>query len=132
MSVVGGPPIGTVHLTLNPGLVVLYGKNGAGKTRLLRAVESGLRGEVPGDSTVWVHLVLSESGQLAEELMPSDGFIEAMRTSLWDSMSRELAEGDWFSLPESARSLSGLVDLVDRTDLTLADLIVANAWTTES
>lgn len=127
VSVVGGPPIGTVHLSLGPGLRVLYGKNGAGKTRLLKAIESGLRNEAPGDSTVWVHVVLDPQAFSAEALRPSEEFIEALRTSLWDSMSRKLRRGEWFSLPESIRRL---VDLVDRADLTLADLIIASAWST--
>ncbi len=41
----GPPPIGSVAYAFKPGLTVLYGKNGAGKSRLLGELDGLLRGE---------------------------------------------------------------------------------------
>jgi len=38
VTVVAGPPVGVTHLRLRPGVNLLYGANGAGKSRILAAV----------------------------------------------------------------------------------------------
>ena len=44
----GPPPLGRVHVPLGEGLTVLFGMNGAGKTRLIRALRGALLGVDPG------------------------------------------------------------------------------------
>jgi energy-coupling factor transporter ATP-binding protein EcfA2 len=56
VSVQGPPPVGWVHLKLEPGVIALYGKNGVGKTRLLGAVADALTGVAREDRTGLVHL----------------------------------------------------------------------------
>ena len=49
LRIADAPPIVEVFLDMSPGLVVAYGRNGAGKTRLLQGIEDALRGgEVKG------------------------------------------------------------------------------------
>ncbi len=52
----GPPPIGRVHIPLTDPLLALYGRNGVGKTRLLKAVIAALRGERLEDSWGLVHV----------------------------------------------------------------------------
>src|SRR4051812_12333409 len=40
------PPLGPTYLELTPGLTVLYGLNGAGKTQVLRLVEDAFGGRI--------------------------------------------------------------------------------------
>ena len=51
-----GPPLGTVWIPLDSGLTVLYGRNGAGKSRLLDAVGRALRGVALQDGHVSLHV----------------------------------------------------------------------------
>ena len=44
LSLVAGPPVGHLHLPLKPGVTVLYGENGVGKTQILNAVSKLLSG----------------------------------------------------------------------------------------
>ncbi len=46
----GGPPLGEIFLDLEPGLVVLYGRNGAGKTRIVEALAEAIDGRSRGAS----------------------------------------------------------------------------------
>ena len=50
-SVFGPPPLGWVHIPLGVGVSVLYGKNGVGKTRLLRALRNTMAG-IGGDGSL--------------------------------------------------------------------------------
>lgn len=52
----GPAPLGTLWVPLSPGLTVLYGRNGVGKSRLLDAVVSALRGVASRHGTVSLHL----------------------------------------------------------------------------
>ncbi|MGQ0843366.1 MAG: AAA family ATPase [Sporichthyaceae bacterium] len=56
VTVCGPPPIGRVHIPLTDPLLALYGRNGAGKTRLLNAVIAALRGQRLDDSWGLVHV----------------------------------------------------------------------------
>lgn len=51
-------PLGTFWFPLHSGLTVVYGRNGAGKTRVLSAVASALRGVRLPEGEVSVHLSL--------------------------------------------------------------------------
>ena len=68
VSVFGGPPLGTFHFKLSPGLHVFYGKNGAGKTRLL---------DDQGDEPVAVggELRLFAPWQLVDDSLAASRFI---------------------------------------------------------
>ncbi len=44
VSLMGPPPVGTVHLEMKPGVNALYGLNGAGKTRILSGIQSAYSG----------------------------------------------------------------------------------------
>src|SRR5206468_3306229 len=69
------PPLGPTHLELTPGLTVLYGLNGAGKTQVLRLVEDAFGGR-PTNYRVNLHLHVGEQstaamtafGDLADDL----------------------------------------------------------------
>jgi len=50
VGILGPPPLGMINLELTPGLSVLYGVNGAGKTRVLDAVRAAFRAR--SDSTL--------------------------------------------------------------------------------
>lgn len=52
-------PLYRTFVPLEPGLSVLYGKNGAGKSRLLEALEASVKGQ-QGRSWVWLHVRLRE------------------------------------------------------------------------
>lgn len=53
VSIGGSAPIGRIHLELEPGVTALYGRNGAGKTRVLSAVAEALTGQAPtGDGLI--------------------------------------------------------------------------------
>gem|GEM_PF-2924305 len=56
VTVCGPAPIGRVHIPLTDPLVALYGRNGAGKTRLLTAMIAALRGQRLDDSWGLVHV----------------------------------------------------------------------------
>ncbi len=56
VTVCGPAPIGRVHVPLFEPLLALYGRNGAGKTRILTATIAALRGEQQADSWGLVHV----------------------------------------------------------------------------
>lgn len=49
-------PLGTLWVPLSGGLTVLYGRNGAGKTRLLNAISCAMRGIALAEGHVSLHL----------------------------------------------------------------------------
>jgi predicted ATP-dependent endonuclease of OLD family len=56
----GSPPIGVTHLPFTEGLLAMYGKNGAGKSRLLDALRPLLAGKA-SEHSGWLHLRLDET-----------------------------------------------------------------------
>lgn len=66
---VGGPaPLGRIQLELNPGVTVLYGRNGSGKSRTLAAIAEavdGLHAEHPGLTNRELLIQLDEQGRTA-------------------------------------------------------------------
>lgn len=59
VSVIGLPPLGVVHIPLSSTPKVIYGRNGVGKTRLLRAVACGLSGQRPSQGRVFLHATIA-------------------------------------------------------------------------
>lgn len=55
-SVIDSGPVGAVHLPYHPGLTVLYGQNGAGKSYVLRGVTSALSGIRPEAGRAFAHV----------------------------------------------------------------------------
>ena len=55
VTVVGAPPIGRLKVPLDEGFTVLLGKNGAGKSTVLRAVAQALSGRAPAAGDVRLH-----------------------------------------------------------------------------
>lgn len=108
----GPPPLGRVHVPLDEGLTVLFGLNGAGKTRLLEAVRRALLGIDPGAGTDAVlHL------RVADPEMPINGpFLGAVvraARSLLDT-DEDIETPEWFK-PEEQGGTAAWVDLVDQT-----------------
>ena len=85
VTVCGPAPIGRVHVPLYEPLLALYGRNGAGKTRILSALISALRGEQQPDSWGLVHVRVADAGaHLADQVSDPwrDGLAQAMRAHL--------------------------------------------------
>src|SRR4051812_50017023 len=70
VTVCGPAPIGRVHVPLYEPLLALYGRNGAGKTRVLSAMIAALRGEQQPDSWGLVHVRVDDAD--ADLQAPSD------------------------------------------------------------
>jgi ABC-type cobalamin/Fe3+-siderophores transport system ATPase subunit len=90
VTAVGPVPVGVAHLPAEVGVSVIYGKNGAGKTRLLGALSAALRGEAPGEGRVFLHWAVED----AEDM--HGGWRETLSRSLsqayQDDRGRQLAE----------------------------------------
>ncbi len=85
VTVCGPAPIGRVHVPLYEPLLALYGRNGAGKTRLLTATIAALRGERLDDSWGLVHVRVPDAeADLAARTADAwrDGLAAAMREHL--------------------------------------------------
>lgn len=52
------------HLPADVGVSVIYGKNGAGKTRLLRALTASLRGEAPKSAKLFIHWAIEDPEEM--------------------------------------------------------------------
>ena len=71
VGVRGPAPVGRAYLELNPGVVALYGLNGAGKSRLLAGIEAALAGRHTGGidvGDVWVRVLDPMSELSGDEL----------------------------------------------------------------
>src|SRR3954454_3716549 len=91
VSVFGdGPLAHGIHMPLDPGVTALYGLNGAGKTRLLRAVSRALTGVAPPipatgpDAEVHLHLRLGDPFTTADS-----GFVGELRRSVAEGVQTE-------------------------------------------
>ncbi len=81
--IVDGPaPLGLIEFDLGSGVTALYGLNGSGKTRLLRAIAGLLRGEEWGNGYVVATLTLRmpNSDEEDEDVAPYE-LIEAIRAA---------------------------------------------------
>ena len=104
VSVFDRPPIGTLHLQLEPGLHVLYGKNGAGKTKTLEAVRGALANTWEHESSVWVHMRVVDEA-LPGVLVADEYFRESLFFELSDSLVRSIhySEPTLGGIPASMR-----------------------------
>lgn len=95
VTVDGPPPLGRIHLGLNTGLTALYGLNGAGKTRLLRAVAAAAGGVAEKGARAALHVRV-----LAPDAPITDGFLfdalEEIRDSAFAEGAFEEVPPDWF------------------------------------
>ncbi len=85
VTVCGPRPIGRVHVPLHEPLLALYGRNGAGKTRVLTAVIAALRGERLDDSWGLVHVQVPGADAAGADTQGDawrDGLSRAMRDHL--------------------------------------------------
>ena len=60
VTLFGPEPIGRAHIPITPGVLAMYGRNGAGKTRLLRASADTLRGVARAGQVGFVHIEAHE------------------------------------------------------------------------
>jgi ABC-type transport system involved in cytochrome c biogenesis ATPase subunit len=60
VTLFGPEPIGRAHVPITPGVLAMYGRNGAGKTRLLRACGDALRGVARPGQVGFVHIEAHE------------------------------------------------------------------------
>ena len=90
-SVFGPPPLGWVHIPLGVGVLVLYGKNGVGKTRLLRALRNTMAG-IGGDGSLgWLHVRVPQVHDFYSDPWRS-GFESGLRRHLVDSRGKLIGQ----------------------------------------
>jgi hypothetical protein len=84
VTLIGIPPIGVVHVELNPGLTALYGLNGAGKTRILEGIRCALTGRRPEHGIALLHLAVEDDVYLRSDAPRSwlDHFQSQLRESV--------------------------------------------------
>ena len=122
LSVIGPPPLGEIHLPWQRGLHVVYGRNGAGKTRLLEAISSlSPRVEALEGGTAFVHLVYDSDAAFrpdAENHLPH----ELLAWDLCDSALERYFEGVAF---ERDSIDQGTLDFLqfDWRDTTLGEVV---------
>lgn len=99
-SLKGPPPIGSLHLQMQPGLSILYGLNGAGKSTIIEALTSTLKGTRLDDSDTSVHLRVvgsvpdpaSEEEAFAEIEEGTVGKLSALAAPLLEALRKRLEE----------------------------------------
>ncbi|MGQ0631893.1 MAG: ATP-dependent nuclease [Sporichthyaceae bacterium] len=87
VTVCGPAPIGRVHLPMHEPLLALYGRNGAGKTRLLRAAIAALCGVRLDDSWGLVHVQLPDPDADLEG-GTGDPWLDALAGGLREHLNR--------------------------------------------
>lgn len=80
----GPAPLGRVHLEFNPGVSVLYGLNGAGKTRMLTAMRATLAGLALEGGRGMLHVEIEEPEGPARP-----GFVSGLSEGVWLGALRE-------------------------------------------
>lgn len=134
------PPLGVLWVPLHEGLTVFYGRNGAGKSRLLRAITAALRGEAIDDGVASLHLSLADYGgtwnphllyQLARRVESNTRFARGRAASGGALTGDEIFQAsrvfvppdeeddDWVA--RTAHRLAELVPLAVRDDVRLAE-----------
>ena len=128
VSVDGPDPVGPTHLRLAPGVSVLYGVNGAGKTALLRAIASAFAGiRLKGAHLADLHIAIDPERDwfLHDELPPL--IAEGIVHDRW-TLSVELEEvTDWKleELPEDFEGLAKVRARMFTRDEALAEEVAA-------
>ena len=107
VTIDGPPPLGRMHVNLRSGLSVLYGLNGAGKTRVLNALASALQGYRSKDGQGVVHVQLDDAS-----VVRSTGFTAALLAGLREGVLSEEVTFDpgqratgWLESGDSARAV---------------------------
>ena len=67
VSATGPQPLGQVHFRFKPGVSVLYGKNGVGKTALVRAIQAAFYGQIPPEGAIAIHIRSRPFGDSLED-----------------------------------------------------------------
>lgn len=60
VSLFGPPPVGEVHIPLLRGVAALYGRNGAGKTRVIAGIRAAIRGYAQREGVALLHVRLPD------------------------------------------------------------------------
>lgn len=95
VSLFGPPPLGWVHVSFDVGVTTLYGKNGVGKTRLLKALKNALLGVSTEDSIGLLHVRVPEVGELYDDPWRNE-FESALRSHFVDARGRRIGRiTDW-------------------------------------
>lgn len=91
----GPPPVGSVDLRFAPGIDVLYGRNGAGKSRLLRGFELALGHGAPVEQyeTFLLHVVVDEHGPAQTAARLVEAFRGRHRLGLNPETAEPTSEG---------------------------------------
>lgn len=110
------------HIPLQVGVTALYGKNGVGKTRLLRALRSALAGLAVDGALGLLHVrVPSVHDFFADPWR--DGFENGMRTHLVDARGRGLAQiTNWRDSSFSNEDYGALDEAVESIAVFAADM----------
>lgn len=90
-SVFGPPPLGWVHIPLRVGVSALYGKNGVGKTRLLRALRHAMAGVSSEGSLGLLHVRVPDVNNFYEDTWRT-GFEAGLRSHLVDARGKLIAQ----------------------------------------
>lgn len=85
VSIVHAGPLKNVHIPLGPEVSVLYGLNGAGKTRILLALKAAFTGMRPKEGQVYLHLT---SGELSEDKTPLSPLFTHIGRAVIDDYAR--------------------------------------------
>jgi hypothetical protein len=96
VTLFGPEPIGRAHVPLTPGVLAMYGRNGAGKTRLLRACSDALRGVARPGQVGFIHIETHD---------------ESMGASMWRKYLDKQAQSHFLA----ARG-STFAELIERKD----------------
>lgn len=125
VSIAGELPLGSIHLELDPGITVLYGRNGSGKSRLLRALGEALGSPVTEEVletagwrrevTVRLHPALSADDRVGWINVLADALRLAVEA---EAHSRLQTTGD----TDAADALTAAPSDIDRMLFSLVDL----------
>jgi hypothetical protein len=125
VTLVGGAPIGHLRHGLEEGLSVLYGSNGAGKSKVLAGISSALTGvrRPDGDASMRCRVISQWSGYetslvtdvalLTRSTVEEAGLGEASRK--WELAADVMSEGVWESSDELEDSHSVLAAQLSTT-----------------
>jgi hypothetical protein len=70
LTLIGPEPLGHVHISTERDVIALYGQNGVGKTRIMRAASAALRGISLSDSWALLHAIAPDPDEFWAEPDP--------------------------------------------------------------
>lgn len=92
VTIIGVPPIGVVHFEFSEMPSVLYGRNGAGKTRLLRAIEAAFTGFRPAEGQIFLHVTARHESEFDDIRLPMRDHLLSVRSQVDEFRMYELQE----------------------------------------